>query len=364
MWENVRRLLSADDPETGRLIRYVITLLLVLTLATATPATKPVLVWTALGGSLACWLGFVVLDRRAHRVALTLLAAGTVLAAVTVGPGDTEGVIFLFAELMLFAAHLTPPVWVILGVAAVDLALMAGGMALLGRTPASTAALAAVLVSALMFALHRRQYRQGSLDRARAVALDERARIARELHDVLAHSLGALRVQLEVADVLLTDKGDVQGAAERVRRSLRLATDGLIEARAAVAALREDVPPLPEALSTLADAHRRDHCADLSMRTAGVSRPVAPAVEVGLLRTAREALTNAARHAPGAPVSLTLAYTATMVTLTVRNPLGAPQAGPPGHGLTGMRERLALIGGTLDAGPDGDDWLVRAEVPG
>ncbi|WP_214323437.1 sensor histidine kinase [Nonomuraea sediminis] len=365
VWERVKRLLSADDPETGQLVRYVITLLLGLTLASAAPAAAPALVWTALSASLACWLCFVLLDRRAHRVALVALALGSALAALAVGPDGTDAIIFLFATLLLFAAHLTPPVWAILAVAAADLALMLGGMVWFGREPTSMATHAAVLVMTLLFALHRRQFRQGQLDRARAVALDERARIARELHDVLAHSLGALRVQLEVADAMLTEKGDVEGAARRIKRSLRLATDGMIEARAAVAALREDVPPLPEALSALVAAHRRDHDAQVEARTVGKPRPVAPAVEVGLLRTAREALTNAAKHAPGLPVSMTLTFTDHAVTLRVHNTLpGTAQPREPGHGLAGMRERLALIGGTLEAGPREGEWRVTAEVPG
>ena len=89
---------------------------------------------------------------------------------------------------------------------------------------------------------------------------------------------------------------------------------------------------------------------------------------VSLLRTAREALTNAAKHAPGAPVAVVLTYHATLVRLAVSNSGPAlpaiPSAGVSGYGLTGMRERLALVGGTLVAGPraDGDGWLVVAEI--
>ncbi|NUR83876.1 MAG: sensor histidine kinase, partial [Nonomuraea sp.] len=90
---------------------------------------------------------------------------------------------------------------------------------------------------------------------------------------------------------------------------------------------------------------------------------VGPAVEVGLLRAAREALTNAAKHAPGSPVRVELGYAPESVSLAVRNDFTGT-AGPPGHGLTGMRERLELIGGTLEAGRHGDVWEVTAEVPG
>ncbi|WP_219825723.1 sensor histidine kinase [Nonomuraea typhae] len=361
MWGRITRLLSVDDPETGRLVRYVVTALLGWTLATAGPAEP--LVWALLSVSMACWLLFVALDPRAPRPALAALALGSATAALAIGHGGSDGLIFLLTQLMLFGANARTPVPWILAVAAADLVLMVGGMLRAGAAGGSVAVYASVLGSMLVVALHRRQYRLGLADRARAAALDERARIARELHDVLAHSLGALRVQLEVADALLTEKRDVAAAAERVRRSLRLATDGLIEARSAVAALREDVPPLPDALAALAAQHRHDHAAAVEIRTHGPARPLAPAVEVGVLRTAREALTNAAKHAPGARVDIDLTYAAGSVLLTVDNPSsGTAPPRPAGFGLVGMRERLALIGGTLDAGRREGTWRVTVEV--
>jgi signal transduction histidine kinase len=98
-------------------------------------------------------------------------------------------------------------------------------------------------------------------------------------------------------------------------------------------------------------------------------RALSSPVTVSLLRTAREALTNAARHAPGAPVILLLTYQARMVRLVVSHAAPTSQVTPvdrvSGYGLTGMRERLALVGGTLAAGPSaqGDGWQVVAEIP-
>ncbi|MET7338588.1 hypothetical protein [Nonomuraea sp. NPDC005650] len=131
-----------------------------------------------------------------------------------------------------------------------------------------------------------------------------------------------------------------------------------------MAALREDVPPLPDALSLLVTEHRRDHDVPAELRTTGTRRPITPAAEVCLLRTAREALTNAAKHAPGEPVAVELGYGEGAVRLVVRNAYAAGGAPPSSeHGLQGMRERLALAGGTLSAGPSDDLWEVRAEVP-
>ncbi|WP_246060137.1 sensor histidine kinase [Herbidospora galbida] len=358
----VMRLLAADDPETGRLVRLLITLVLGWSLVTASPDRAPAFVWSALGASMACWLAFVLLDARRPRTAASLLAAASGAAAAVSGSAEAAPTVFLFATLLLFAAHLTPPMAAIVVVTGADLGLMAASMLWWTQPRSAIVVSGAVMTCAVLFALHRRHYRRAQHERIRAMALAERARIARELHDVLAHSLGALGVQLEVAEVLLTEKGDVDGAAARIRRSRALAREGLLEARSAVAALREDVPPLPDALSLLVAEHRRDHDVAAELRTTGVRRPITPAAEVCLLRTAREALTNAARHAASAPVTVELGYGDDAVRLVVRNPCaGLP--GTSGHGLRGMGERLALAGGTLTAGPDGGEWVVRAEVP-
>ncbi|MGW4801971.1 sensor histidine kinase [Nonomuraea sp. NPDC004297] len=364
VWGRVTRLLAADDPETGRLMRALMTLVLAWSLVVAAPDRDAVLVWSALAVAMACWLAFVLLDGRFPGPATALLAGGSAAAATAAGSESAAPTVFLFAMLLLFAAHMTPGMTAICLVTVADLGLLAASMAWFEQPRTAIAVQGAVMMCTVLFALHRRQYRRALQDRARAMALDERARIARELHDVLAHSLGALGVQLDVAEALLTERGDVPGAVARIRRSRGLARQGLVEARAAVAALREDVPPLPDALRLLADDHHRDHSVRAELRTTGTRRPITPAAEVCLLRTAREALTNAARHSPGLPVTLDLTYGTRCVRLTVRNPLpGEPSPTGNGYGLSGMRERVALAGGTLAAGAAGGVWEVRAEVP-
>ncbi|MFI6679419.1 sensor histidine kinase [Kribbella sp. NPDC050470] len=223
------------------------------------------------------------------------------------------------------------------------------------------------------FGLNRRQYeiqvrqteqlleqtRRAQSQQSRAAALEERGRIARDLHDVLAHSLGALSVQLELAEALLDERDDRTAALDHIRRSRRLAVQGLSEARNAVAALRaDDVPEVPQALAALAEQHEADHGVAVRATVEGTAQTES-GVTVALLNAAREALTNAAKHSPGQRVDVELRYQ-DGVRLTVRNK--GVTAGE-GFGLAGMRERLALVGGTLTAGPDGDDWLVVAEVP-
>ncbi len=158
---------------------------------------------------------------------------------------------------------------------------------------------------------------------------------------------------------------DPASALERIQRCSKLASEGLAEARNAVSALRRDVPTLPEAIAELADDHQRDHGATATLRGAGTERPIPSAATVSLLGAVREALTNAARHAPGAPITITIDYTDTAVRVVVRNESTDPRPRDEGtgFGLTGMAERVALAGGSLTAGPDGDGWSVIATMP-
>jgi signal transduction histidine kinase len=211
-------------------------------------------------------------------------------------------------------------------------------------------------------------------EREQAAALGERTRIAREIHDVLAHSLAALAVQLDVTDSLLSaEPARTEQAAERVRKARRLAVDGLAETRRAIEALRADAPPLPESLAALVAAHGGEE-AGATLRVVGDPRAVAPEVSLAMLRVAREALVNAGKHAAGRPVAAVLRYGARTVGLTVTSGAESPDraltaaaggdSGTGGYGLAGMRERLLLIGGDLTAGPVDDGWRVHAEVAG
>ena len=221
------------------------------------------------------------------------------------------------------------------------------------------------------------QQRESSIQREHAAALAERTRIAREIHDILGHSLADLSIQLEVADALLTEGTDPAGALQRIRYAHRLAADGLNETRRAIQTLRSDAPPLPDALAALVGAACRDGGA-ANLEVSGSARPLPVVSTLALLRTAQEALTNAHKHATGLPVMLQLAYGPDRVTLTVTDGTDdAPTAGTQGprvvealvgvgggYGLAGMHERLQLIGGSLVAGPVVGGWTVHAEVPG
>jgi signal transduction histidine kinase len=241
----------------------------------------------------------------------------------------------------------------------------------------------AILVGSGLLGLTRRQYvAQGRAAEAlvaqtlrteaesrRVAALDERTRLAREIHDVLAHALGGLTVQLEAAELLLVERGDVDGALQRIRACQGTAREGLEEARRAVAALRADAPPLPDSVAALLESHR-EQGARGELIVEGTPRELPPEAALALMRTAQEALTNARRHAPGSSVRVRLRFEEDSTSVTVTNSesrraavaVGAGRSGG-GYGLTGMRERLELAGGELVAGRAGKGWSVRAEVP-
>ncbi|MFE6748100.1 sensor histidine kinase [Kitasatospora purpeofusca] len=215
-------------------------------------------------------------------------------------------------------------------------------------------------------------------EQRRTAVLDERTRIAREIHDVLAHSLGALGIQIQLARALAVP--DSSGAvdprlAEVLDRARRMASDGLVETRRAVHALRGGDIPLPDALEAAVTEHRSRYGAPATFELrGGGDRTLAPEQNLHLLRTAQEALVNAAKHAPGQPVAVTLDYQEHHVSLTVANPLRPPGAGSPppgptvvtvdgGYGLTGIGERLALLGGALSTGSAHGTWVLTADVP-
>jgi signal transduction histidine kinase len=202
----------------------------------------------------------------------------------------------------------------------------------------------------------------------RADVLGERARIAREIHDVLAHSLGALGIQIQTARAMLTDQGDMLKAVDMLMAAQKMAADGLHETRRAVHALRADLRQLDTELGVVVGTHRERYHVGVNFDVSGVPRPVSPEGTLALLRTAQEALMNAAKHAWGEDVTMRLDYADRDVRLTVVNPLSARHAQAPGtinggYGLTGMRERLRLLNGTLDAGPCDGRWTVDASLP-
>jgi signal transduction histidine kinase len=213
------------------------------------------------------------------------------------------------------------------------------------------------------------QTQRSQEEELRAARLEESTRIARDIHDVLAHSLAGLTIQLEATDALLAHGADVETIRARVQRAHELARDGLRETRRAVGALRGDAPvPVPEAIEQLVAAY--DGPVELVCN--GDLRRLGGAVGETLVRAVQEALTNVRKHAPGAPVDVSVDVAADEVTVVVSDrPAAAVTASANsglagsggGYGLTGMRERAAQLGGTLAAGPDATGWRVTMCLP-
>jgi signal transduction histidine kinase len=225
---------------------------------------------------------------------------------------------------------------------------------------------------------------------AQAAALAERQRLAREMHDVLAHSLSGLVLNLEGARLLAARDPADPGVADAIGRAQRLAKTGLEEARRAIGMLRGDALPGPERLTELAAAFQDDTGIACACAIEGDERELGPDGRLTLYRVAQEALTNIRKHADPQRVELRLAYGESGTELTVddhgRSGDGSGgaaggssggsggvaggssggsggAAGGFGYGLTGMRERAELLGGTLTAGPTADGFRVALWIP-
>jgi signal transduction histidine kinase len=199
------------------------------------------------------------------------------------------------------------------------------------------------------------------------LVLAERSHIAREIHDILAHSLSAQLVHLEGARLLIVG-GRTEEALERVERARGLARSGLEETRRALATLRGDIPPMDEVLRELAEEHRTLADARCVVHISGEPAELPPKAGLAVIRTAQEALTNVRKHAPGADVTIDLGYAGGWCELKVTDSgrtgePGSLAASGGGYGLVGMRERAELIGGTLDAGPAEKGFRVLLRVP-
>lgn len=302
--------------------------------------------------------------------ALVSMAAG----AVTIAPTDGLAIVPTAVGALVVVGDPSRSLW--LGVGSV---IGAGFLVVIGAVPFGSpvpgvvAALGGLLL-ATFAALSRRQFRrsgeQEALLRERDLTMREeaaRVSIARDLHDVLAHSLGGLVIQLDAVDALL-EAGEQETARQKVVAARALAAEGLAEARRAVAVLRDPRAAASEdtiapddvitALSDLLAAHR-GLGGTVSFEVHGDPRTLSGAQSMALQRALQEALSNARKHAPGEASLAQFRWQTDRVRLTVSTPLSAPLFGPTtsasrnelaasggGHGLDGMRERFdALPGG-------------------
>ncbi|MEE4419279.1 sensor histidine kinase [Streptomyces bugieae] len=211
-------------------------------------------------------------------------------------------------------------------------------------------------------------------ERARRTLLEERSRIARELHDVVAHHMSVISIQAQVAPHLVENPSDE--LRENLAGIRENAVEALAELRRVLGVLRSEEAlahgtrhapqPTLDRLDELI-GKVRDAGVEVTAESTGTPRPLAPGVELSAYRIVQEALSNAMRHAPGAAVRVTLGHHHEGLTLRITNsaPTGpVPRSPGSGHGLLGMRERTAMLGGELATGyaPDGG-YEVTAYLP-
>lgn len=330
-------------------------------------------------------------------IAVELATATIMVLCGAAGSAPSNGLLVVLAAVgvLRLATVRATPIWIAAGVAMIAIALIALGSLAIATTPLGVLALVGGVVLGFLGGLNRRQAdvaaerRQQLVERtiaaraehAKASLLEERQAVARDIHDVLAHSLGGLVIQLDAAEALL-ESGRTTDAATRLRDARGLAASGLTEARRAVEALREarddgtaSAGDLRRSFVELIDAHRSmggaidlvEHGQPSELDAAELDGAEALAVR----RALQEALSNARKHAPGEPVRVVLEWRNDGMTIQVRNRMAdarqqgsaALAASGGGHGLAGMAERFdALEGSSVSAAQHGVDFVVRAEL--
>ncbi len=302
----------------------------------------------------------------------TVAVAGTVLA-IAQPNGIWEASPYYVAIVAAMRLERTTAVWAL----GLTLLLLGGAGALGDHWGASLSTMIGAVPWFLVMRQMRRMHDQNvALERsqaaeATAAAAAERGRIAREMHDVLAHTLSALALQLESTRLLAHDHGVDPEISRAIDQAHGLAASGLEEARRAISAARGEDLPGPERVGSLAEAFSEQSGLPAAVEIHGDPRELPADARLAVYRTAQEALTNIRRHASPSRVQVSLEYRKDAVALTVEDhgendiPLARSDTAAPtdGYGLAGMRERAELLGGKLLAEPTGDGFRVQLWLP-
>jgi len=337
--------------------------------------------------AIAAWVAFTLVPTRTP-VWISLALLGVIVTAGSVVAGPTYAVGLLPAVITLAAAVGTPaiPLGVGSAFAAASAVILSVGAVLGTPLPEFVICLVAVAVGVLI-GVARRQTRcavererrtavellEAQRRLARSAALDERARIARGLHDVLAHTLGGLVVQLDALEAL-AEEGRLHDVVDRARSARELAADGLRDARAAVEVLTEthdvDLGVLSDQIRALIGTEQAIGT-PVRAQIATLTRTTTTAVVAAFREAARESITNARKHSPGQLLWLTLGERNGFVTLKVTNvratnrdqPTAGLAVSGTGRGLRGMQARFAkLPDGRVDVTVTGDRFEITAEA--
>ncbi|MFF0268035.1 sensor histidine kinase [Kribbella sp. NPDC004536] len=339
------------------------------------PADPGIVAPVALAVASLAWLALIAGARggQVAVVAAVMCAAGSVIAVT-----DTNGLIFTGVAASMAAVAFDPVAALVLsavGPVAHCLAAIPHG-----AFPGRLLATAAVVLAGLVAGASRREIdqrarrstlvaterRRTELARAEAELAGERNRLGRELHDVLAHTLGALSIQLTAIDTLARNNAPREKLITQIELGHELVSTGLDEARQAVRALRGESAPLAAQLERLCELHQAE------LEVDGGWQELEADTTLTLYRLIQEALTNAVKHAPGTRVRVRIGFGPRDVTVQVGNTSPAPGPDAPpgprasggGFGLQGMRERVEQACGDLQAGPTPDGgWQVTARIP-
>jgi signal transduction histidine kinase len=343
-------------------VATVVTVLEILAPRTGPPRDDPTAAVAAAGLVLALAQGVPVAWRRsAPETVLAVVTVAFVAQALLVEPVPPYGAWVALGSL----AQRRDSRRAITATAGLLAGVLAGYLGGLGRTDEWVVpSLVTVAVALTAQLVRERRARIAAV--AENAAVQERLRIARDLHDLLGHSLGGIAVQSSTGRLALDadQPGVARNALARIEEASR---SSLAEVRTVLGALRDaETPGLDSLDSLVRDAGGEDLAARLHRR--GDVGTVPPAVGQVAYRVVQEALTNARRHAAPCAVAVTLVGSADALSVeVVDDGAGSTTGGDTqrgGHGIAGMRERVEAVGGTLEAGPDASGgWRVRAVLP-
>lgn len=329
----------------------------------------------------ACW-GVALSGRVRHLRVLVPTLIGLGLCGATLDLLQPDGPGFVVGYMALSGLALRAPRWTALLAGTPVVVAVAVADARDSANPA-TAVLVVVLGAGFLFgtsalaafsrdAHHRAEARLAHEAAIRDVreqmaAMAERSRLARDLHDVLAHCLSGLAVQLEAARMLAIATAAETRLVDQISSARRLAQRGMLDARRALRTLRQDEIPGPARLPYLAAETASALGIPVTLQVEGTPRALSPEANLTVYRAVQEALTNVAKHAGrGARVDVRLKWGAGSLDVSVADCGGdGTDAGlvPSGFGLTSMAERASLHGGQLEAGPSEGGFTVHLRLP-
>jgi signal transduction histidine kinase len=308
-----------------------------------------------------------------HMVGIAWTAATAILLFATSTPIHTDFAPLILALMVGEVGSMTPRIAGFLAAAsATALLLVASG---LHRLDAVALYLGIIGMSWLVGYLMRTQQllmlaqQQAQAQLAEHAAADERRRIAREVHDVIAHSLSVTLLHVTGARRGLQQDRDVDDAVEALEQAEHLGRQAMADIRRTVglldgAPMKIAPEPTVADINTLVDDFVRAGL-KIDLDIDGPFDRVSAAVGLALYRITQESLANIAKHSPDSQSAVTLTISRNSATLTIVNrlPVAVDATACEGHGVRGMRQRVQLLGGTIDIGPSGDGWQVRAHVP-